>query len=98
MSADDHTRCRCVAVSLASLLATSAYPVPCGSPWAPSRHRRYVRDQPIRSGASALSHSTADTEPAQPPPEDDRAFFGQPRGLMTLSGLEVWERFSFLGM
>lgn len=45
-----------------------------------------------------MSHSTADTEPAQPPPEDDHAFFGQPRGLMTLSGLEVWERFSFLGM
>ncbi len=33
-----------------------------------------------------------------PPPQDDHAFFGQPRGLMTLSGLEVWERFSFLGM
>ncbi|MDI3385831.1 peptide MFS transporter [Streptomyces sp. B-S-A8] len=38
---------------------------------------------------------TADTEPQ---PGDDRAFFGQPRGLLTLSGLEVWERFSFLGM
>ncbi|MFI6687612.1 peptide MFS transporter [Streptomyces sp. NPDC050485] len=39
-------------------------------------------------------------EPAaeQPPPQDDHAFFGQPRGLLTLSGLEVWERFSFLGM
>ncbi|MEW2547884.1 oligopeptide:H+ symporter [Streptomyces sp. NPDC047002] len=34
----------------------------------------------------------------RPPPGDDRAFFGQPRGLVTLSGLEVWERFSFLGM
>ncbi|PJN06818.1 MFS transporter [Streptomyces sp. CB01635] len=34
----------------------------------------------------------------QPPPGDDHAFFGQPRGLLTLSGLEVWERFSFLGM
>ncbi|MFJ4711334.1 peptide MFS transporter [Streptomyces sp. NPDC088785] len=34
----------------------------------------------------------------QPPPGDDTAFFGQPRGLLTLSGLEVWERFSFLGM
>ncbi|MFF4506334.1 MFS transporter [Streptomyces sp. NPDC001401] len=33
-----------------------------------------------------------------PPPEDDRAFFGQPKGLLTLSGLEVRERFSFLGM
>lgn len=45
-----------------------------------------------------MSHAAADTEAAQPPPGDDHAFFGQPRGLMTLSGLEVWERFSFLGM
>ncbi|WP_405938255.1 peptide MFS transporter [Streptomyces sp. NBC_00726] len=45
-----------------------------------------------------MSPTAADTEPAQPPPADDHAFFGQPRGLMTLSGLEVWERFSFLGM
>ncbi|MCX5142173.1 MULTISPECIES: peptide MFS transporter [unclassified Streptomyces] len=45
-----------------------------------------------------MSHTAADTEPTQPPPGDDHAFFGQPRGLMTLSGLEVWERFSFLGM
>ncbi|CAM5673525.1 hypothetical protein SCYAM73S_02885 [Streptomyces cyaneofuscatus] len=78
--------------------STSAYPVSCGSPWAASHHRRYVRDQLIRSGVSALSHTAADTEPDRPPPEDDHAFFGQPRGLMTLSGLEVWERFSFLGM
>ncbi|WP_369276283.1 peptide MFS transporter [Streptomyces sp. R11] len=33
-----------------------------------------------------------------PPPRDDHAFLGQPKGLLTLSGLEVWERFSFLGM
>ncbi|MFE7108668.1 peptide MFS transporter [Streptomyces sp. NPDC057575] len=45
-----------------------------------------------------MSHTATDTEPSQPPPEDDHAFFGQPQGLMTLSGLEVWERFSFLGM
>ncbi|MES9507601.1 peptide MFS transporter [Streptomyces sp. NPDC000609] len=45
-----------------------------------------------------MSHTATDIEPSQPPPEDDHAFFGQPRGLMTLSGLEVWERFSFLGM
>ncbi|WKK24359.1 peptide MFS transporter [Streptomyces olivoreticuli] len=32
------------------------------------------------------------------PPGEDRSFFGQPRGLGALSGLEVWERFSFLGM
>ncbi len=45
-----------------------------------------------------MSHTALDTDPTQPPPGDDHAFFGQPRGLMTLSGLEVWERFSFLGM
>ncbi|MFE2990972.1 peptide MFS transporter [Streptomyces sp. NPDC059262] len=50
-----------------------------------------------------MSRTTAETEPNepesdQPPPGDDHAFFGQPRGLLTLSGLEVWERFSFLGM
>jgi POT family proton-dependent oligopeptide transporter len=42
--------------------------------------------------------STRNGTEEQPPPDDDRAFFGQPRGLLTLSGLEVWERFSFLGM
>ncbi|MFD9082713.1 peptide MFS transporter [Streptomyces erythrochromogenes] len=40
----------------------------------------------------------ADPAADQPPPEDDHAFLGHPRGLATLSGLEVWERFSFLGM
>lgn len=40
----------------------------------------------------------ADPEADQPPPGDDHAFLGHPRGLATLSGLEVWERFSFLGM
>lgn len=45
-----------------------------------------------------MSHTAHDTDPTQPPPGDDHAFFGHPRGLMTLSGLEVWERFSFLGM
>ncbi|RVU16544.1 MFS transporter [Streptomyces antnestii] len=39
-----------------------------------------------------------DPETGRPPPGDDHAFLGQPRGLLTLSGLEVWERFSFLGM
>ncbi|WP_406184238.1 peptide MFS transporter [Streptomyces sp. NBC_01006] len=50
--------------------------------------------------------TTATEEPAEPvdpeadppPPADDHAFLGHPRGLATLSGLEVWERFSFLGM
>ncbi|AZP19696.1 MFS transporter [Streptomyces aquilus] len=46
-----------------------------------------------------MSRTTVDVDPGnQPPPEDDTAFFGQPKGLLTLSGLEVWERFSFLGM
>ncbi|WP_327254436.1 peptide MFS transporter [Streptomyces sp. NBC_01244] len=40
----------------------------------------------------------SDPEADQPPPGDDHAFLGHPRGLATLSGLEVWERFSFLGM
>ncbi|MBK9034490.1 MAG: peptide MFS transporter [Myxococcales bacterium] len=31
-------------------------------------------------------------------PSDDRAFFGHPRGLMTLFMLELWERFSYYGM
>ncbi|KMS72721.1 peptide permease [Streptomyces viridochromogenes] len=46
-----------------------------------------------------MSRTEVDIQPAsEPPPRDDHAFFGQPRGLLTLSGLEVWERFSFLGM
>ncbi|MFF3086622.1 oligopeptide:H+ symporter [Streptomyces nojiriensis] len=40
----------------------------------------------------------ADPEADRPPPRDDHAFLGHPRGLATLSGPEVWERFSFLGM
>ncbi|MDH6623821.1 POT family proton-dependent oligopeptide transporter [Streptomyces sp. LBL] len=46
-----------------------------------------------------MSRNTADVSPgSQPSLKDDHAFFGHPRGLLTLSGLEVWERFSFLGM
>ncbi|MFE7463992.1 peptide MFS transporter [Streptomyces sp. NPDC057499] len=45
-----------------------------------------------------MSPTASDTQPTQRPHTDDHAFFGQPRGLMTLTGLEVWERFSFLGM
>ncbi|MGC5343217.1 peptide MFS transporter [Streptomyces sp. AM 4-1-1] len=45
-----------------------------------------------------MSPTTDDIGTAGPPPGDDHAFLGQPRGLLTLSGLEVWERFSFLGM
>lgn len=55
-----------------------------------------------------MSRDTIESDPDPEPdperggprsdPADDHAFFGQPRGLLTLSGLEVWERFSFLGM
>lgn len=43
------------------------------------------------------------TQPSSPTDDtthaaQDTAFFGHPRGLPTVSGLEVWERFSFLGM
>ena len=31
-------------------------------------------------------------------PQPDRAFFGHPRGLAHLFGVEMWERFSFYGM
>jgi POT family proton-dependent oligopeptide transporter len=46
-----------------------------------------------------VSRITVDVAPgSQPPPEDDHAFFGRSNDLLTLSRLEVWERFSFLGM
>ncbi|MCA5894779.1 peptide MFS transporter [Isoptericola sp. NEAU-Y5] len=34
----------------------------------------------------------------RPEHDDDRAFFGHPRGLMTLATTELWERFSYYGM
>ena len=50
------------------------------------------------NGGSPLTASEA-TRPADgPPPGDDTAFFGHPRGLLTLFGTEMWERFSYLGM
>ncbi|NLD85100.1 MAG: hypothetical protein GX636_04180, partial [Actinomycetales bacterium] len=30
--------------------------------------------------------------------DKDRRFFGHPLGLANLSGIELWERFSFYGM
>jgi proton-dependent oligopeptide transporter, POT family len=38
--------------------------------------------------------------PAQglPPQDEDRAFFGHPKGLQTLFATEFWERYSFYGM
>jgi proton-dependent oligopeptide transporter, POT family len=40
----------------------------------------------------------AAASPPHPEHEGDRAFFGHPRGLMTLAGTELWERFSYYGM
>jgi POT family proton-dependent oligopeptide transporter len=39
---------------------------------------------------------SVDTEVSRQEP--DRAFFGHPRGLANLFGVEMWERFSFYGM
>jgi POT family proton-dependent oligopeptide transporter len=33
-----------------------------------------------------------------PPQDEDRAFFGHPKGLQTLFATEFWERYSFYGM
>ncbi|GIJ00519.1 POT family proton-dependent oligopeptide transporter [Sediminihabitans luteus] len=47
-----------------------------------------------------MTHSGAvPAEPAgRPVHDDDRGFFGHPRGLMTLFTTEMWERFSYYGM
>jgi proton-dependent oligopeptide transporter, POT family len=37
-------------------------------------------------------------EGIESPTQDDRAFFGHPRGLSTLFFTEMWERFSYYGM
>jgi POT family proton-dependent oligopeptide transporter len=42
--------------------------------------------------------ATATVRAAVPPPAEDRAFFGHPRGLSTLFFTEMWERFSYYGM
>ena len=38
------------------------------------------------------------TDVGQKPQDDERTFFGQPRVLANLFGVEMWERFSFYGM
>ena len=43
-----------------------------------------------------MSNPTTEAEP--PADELDRGFFGQPRPLANLFGVEMWERFSFYGM
>ena len=42
--------------------------------------------------------SEAVAEFGEGPQGEDKAFFGHPRGLATLFGTEMWERFSFYGM
>ena len=37
-------------------------------------------------------------EPEPSIPQDDHGFFGQPRALASIFGVEMWERFSFYGM
>ncbi|MFT2818070.1 peptide MFS transporter [Leifsonia sp. A12D58] len=37
-------------------------------------------------------------EPDSGTPQDDHKFFGQPRALASIFGVEMWERFSFYGM
>src|SRR3954466_2311776 len=36
--------------------------------------------------------------PTTNPPAHEKTFFGQPRALANLFGVELWERFSFYGM
>lgn len=46
-----------------------------------------------------MSRTGVDGRPeSEPPPRADHAFLGRPGVLLTLSGPEAWERFSFLGM
>jgi len=47
-----------------------------------------------------MSNITNDAEPAvvTVKSDEDRGFFGQPRSLANIFGVEMWERFSFYGM
>ncbi|MFF1635828.1 peptide MFS transporter [Leifsonia sp. NPDC058248] len=44
-----------------------------------------------------MSNATTREKESQPP-EKGRTFFGQPRPLASIFGVEMWERFSFYGM
>ncbi|KQX05253.1 MULTISPECIES: peptide MFS transporter [unclassified Leifsonia] len=46
--------------------------------------------------SSNVDTSAIDEEPVDP--KRDHGFFGQPRSLATIFGVEMWERFSFYGM
>ncbi|MGO4785754.1 peptide MFS transporter [Cryobacterium sp. W22_MBD10_FK3] len=41
---------------------------------------------------------TTIAQPESELPQDDHRFFGQPRALASIFGVEMWERFSFYGM
>ncbi|WP_199919561.1 peptide MFS transporter [Streptomyces albus] len=56
------------------------------------------RPHPAPDGRDRGANPTRSAGPQETGPEGGRDLLGQPRGLLTLSGLEVWERFSFLGM
>jgi proton-dependent oligopeptide transporter, POT family len=49
-----------------------------------------------QSSAGTLTHD--EPPPHLLRPQDDRSFFGHPRGLSTLFLTEMWERFSFYGI
>ena len=52
-----------------------------------------VFEQPA---AGTITHD--EMPPGYRPPQDDRGFFGHPRGLSTLFFTEMWERFSYYGL
>jgi POT family proton-dependent oligopeptide transporter len=45
------------------------------------------------TGTTTVHHGTDGRDD-----REDRGFFGHPKGLLTLFGTEMWERFSYLGM
>lgn len=51
-----------------------------------------TEDSPAPDGAST---ATAQSSSAN---QNERTFFGHPFGLANLSGVEMWERFSFYGL
>ncbi|WP_454729640.1 peptide MFS transporter [Cellulosimicrobium protaetiae] len=53
---------------------------------------------PGPEGFARASAPVPGSEPAAGAIEGDHAFFGHPRGLMTLFTTELWERFSYYGM
>lgn len=57
----------------------------------PDRERDPDSSEPTGNGDQAVDERDERDE-------RDHRFLGHPLGLLTLSGLEVWERFSFLGM